>query len=123
MSQPARDPEHPSHIWVPPHACEHPRKALTFIGSFPPENVNLSVFTANCYKCGSEWTQADLNAPWDQLSLKIAYGEFGVVSAADPEIEHKVEWNRQTRYDAIMRDVAGENNPILSSDVPLKRPD
>jgi hypothetical protein len=34
-----------------------------------------------------------------------------------------VEWQRQNRYDAIMWDVAGESNPILSSDVPLRRPD
>lgn len=119
----SRDPEYPSQIWIPPRACEHPHESINFTGHFPPENHHRSVFNAHCSQCGSQWSQEDTDAPWDQLMLKLANGEFGVVSFADPEIESKVEWKRRTRYDRIMEDVAGDANPILSSTVELKRPD
>jgi hypothetical protein len=46
---------------------------------------------------------------------KIALGEFGVVSADNPEISSGVEWMRQNRYADIMRDAneARQNNPNL----------
>ncbi|GAB3300149.1 hypothetical protein [Parasphingorhabdus pacifica] len=119
----AREPEYPSRIWMSPRVCEHPRESINFTGHFPPEDHNCSVFNAHCLQCGSQWTQADTDVPWDQLMLKLANGEFGVVSSADPEIERKVEWRRRTRYDQIMEDVTGDSNPILSSTVELKRPD
>ena len=123
MQRMGRDPEYPSQIWIPPRMCEHPRESINFTGQFPPENYDLSVFNAHCLQCGAEWSQADEKAPWDQLMLKLANGEFGVVSLTDPEIEHKVEWRRQTRYDRIMEDLTGSSNPILASTVELKRPD
>ncbi len=125
MTSPERDPEHPvqTNIFLPPRLCEHPRSQIRFTGHFPPENYELSVFEAHCYSCGSAWNQNDNDAPWDQLMLKIAHGEYGVVSAEEPEIAGISEWKRQTRYDQIMRDVTGDSNPILASNVELKRPD
>jgi hypothetical protein len=123
MTTPERNPDYGSPIWLPPSACDHPREKLNFTGHFPPENPELSVFNAHCLKCGASWDQSDKTAPWDQLMLKIANGEFGAIHPDEPEIMDGVEWQRQNRYDQIMRDVAGEANPITGSNVRLQRPD
>lgn len=120
MTIPARDEEYPSRIWVPPHACEHPRRSIAFTGQFPPEDIELSVLDARCYKCGSAWNQDSSDAPYAQLMEKIALGEFGVVSVDNPEIASGVEWMRQNRYADIMRDAEeARNNPILGTDIHL----
>lgn len=111
MTTSDRDPYHPvqAAIWIPPSNCTHPRERLNFTGHFPPENPNLSVFDAHCYQCGSHWDETAQDAPWTELMLKFAHGEFGVVSLTDPEIASKVEWRRQNRYGQIMDDANRES--------------
>lgn len=106
MIIPARDPEYPSQIWVPPQQCPHRAESLCLTGSFPPDNPDLGVFDAHCLQCGSAWTHEDTTAPWDQLMRVIAEGRFGVVSWGDEGIAEKVERRRRSRYDAILNDAA-----------------
>ena len=122
-----RDQEYPSTIWLPAHTCEHPYESVQLqVGHFPPENPEgLSVFRMDCFRCGASWNESSTGVPWiyEYLGRMIADGRFGVVSFEDPEIAHKVEWRRQTRYDRIMEDLTGSTNPILDSEVVLRRPD
>ncbi|MBB5156340.1 hypothetical protein [Saccharopolyspora phatthalungensis] len=53
----------------------------------------------------------------------IAEGRFRVVSPGGLDLSDAVEWRRQTRYGAIMEDLTGSDNPILSSTIVLRRPD
>ncbi len=120
---PGRDPEYPSQIWRPPRACEHEFGSLRLQGVFYQDNPELSLWVAHCLRCGSEWSYGEPEgAPYNRLMQMIAEGHFGVVSAQDPDIDHKVEWRRQCRYDQIMEDACGDDNPIASSTVELKRP-
>lgn len=123
---PERDPEYPSPIWVPPYACEHPYEQVRLqAGYFPPKDPEqLSVFWMYCFKCGSKWDHNSRGVPWlyEYIGRMIAEGEFIVISD-DADIVEGAEWRRQTRWDQIMKDLAGDENPILSSKVELRRPD
>ncbi|MDA3643834.1 hypothetical protein LZ318_11655 [Saccharopolyspora indica] len=123
---PGRDPEYFSPIWAPPHQCFHPFEHVRLqAGQFPPENPEqLSVFRMDCLMCGSYWDQTSTEDwVYEYLGRIIAEGKFGVVSPSGLDLAAPVEWRRQTRYGAIMEDLTGSDNPILSSTVNLKRPD
>lgn len=113
-----RDPEYPSQIWINPQQCLHPHEYVRLqAGSFPPSDPeHLSVFKVDCFVCGTAWNQT--NAPgwvYEFLGQLIAEGRFKVVGASGLDITGTVEWNRQTRYGAILDDLTGTGNPITDS--------
>lgn len=115
---PGRDPEYPSQIWMNPKQCPHPYEYVRLnAGSFPPSDPErLSVFKVDCFACGMSWDQTNA-APWiyEYLAAVIAEGKFTVVSRNGLDITGRVEWERQTRYGSIMKDLAGSGNPIAES--------